>query len=106
MLLARKSLTVGTLPRYRNPYLVYALGVGTLGLYFVWWIVAVNRELRAFDARIGGQARCCRWPFLITLGAPLGVPQFLAVEHTAARIERLPRPPPACRVPATRRPAC
>jgi uncharacterized membrane protein (DUF485 family) len=85
VLLARESLTVGTLPRYRNPYTVYALGVLTLGLYFVWWIVAVNREVRAFDARIGGR------PLLsavsITLGAPLGVPQFLAVEHTAARIE-------------------
>lgn len=89
VLLAREILTAGVLPKRRRPYLVGLLGILTLGLYWVWWVFAVNRELRAFDERIGGQA----WVSMaaVSLGAPLGVPQFLAIHRTGARIEAAQR---------------
>ncbi|HEX3827400.1 MAG TPA: DUF4234 domain-containing protein [Sporichthyaceae bacterium] len=85
-LLARETLTVGKLPRYRNPYRVCALGLLTLGLYWVWWVYAINRELRAFDNRI--RCRPAVSAAAVVFGAPFGVPQFLAMENTAARIEK------------------
>jgi hypothetical protein len=86
VLLSRDTLTMGVLPRYRNPYRVCAFGLLTVGLYWVWWIYRMNRELRAFDARLGG--RPAGVAAAVVFGAPFGVPQFQAVERTAARIER------------------
>jgi membrane-associated phospholipid phosphatase len=86
VLLSRETLTLGALPRHRNPYRVAAFGLLTLGLYWVWWVYAVNRELRAFDARIGGRPAVAA--AALVLGAPFGVPQFLAIERTGQRIER------------------
>jgi hypothetical protein len=86
VLLARETLTVGTLPKHRNPYAVCALGMATLGLYWVWWVYTINRELKAYDERIA--CRPAISAVAVVVGAPFGVPQFLAIENTAARIAR------------------
>jgi hypothetical protein len=84
------------LPRHRDPWLVGALGVATLGLYWIYWVWQVNRELRRFDER--NAARPGLSAMAVSLGAPLAVPQFLAVHRTGRRIEAAQR---AAGIPAT-----
>lgn len=96
VLLSRETLTCGSLPKKRNPYRVYALGIGTLGIYFVVWFLRTNRELRAFDERIECSYRAETTAF--ALGWPIGVPQFISLHRMGRRIEEAQR---AAGIPAT-----
>jgi hypothetical protein len=97
VLLAREVLTVGVLPRRRDPWMVGALGLATIGLYWIFWVWQINRELRSFDERIRARPACSA--AAVSLGAPLAVPQFLAIHHIGLRIEAAQRAagiPPTC----------
>ena len=100
VLLSRETLTYGALPKRRNPYRVYALGLATLGIYWVVWFLRANRELARFDERIGGSYKVDTTAF--GLGWPIGVPQFIALHRMARRIEDAQR---AAGIPATCDPA-
>ncbi len=100
VLLSRETLTCGSLPKKRNPYRVYALGIATLGIYFAVWFLYTNRELRAFDERIEGPCRAETTAF--ALGWPLGFPQFITLHRLGRRIEAAQR---AAGIPATCDPA-
>jgi len=96
VLLARDVLTMGALPRRRDPWMVGALGLMTIGLYWVFWVWRVNHELRRFDERIPGRPALSA--AAVSLGAPFAVPQFLAIHRTGQRIEAAQR---AAGIPAT-----
>jgi hypothetical protein len=89
VLLNRETLTYGLAPRRRNPYLVYVLGVLTLGMYWVAWFLNTNRELAAFDERIPGSFGVDATAF--ALGWPVGIPSFFALHRMGRRIEAAQR---------------
>jgi hypothetical protein len=96
VLLARDVLTVGVLPKRRDPWMVGALGLATIGLYWVFWVWQVNRELRRFDERIA--ARPALSAAAVSVGAPLAIPQFLSIYRIGRRVELAQR---AAGIPAT-----
>lgn len=100
VLLSRETLTYGALPKRRSPLRVYALGLATLGIYWVVWFLRANRELARFDERIPGSPKVDTAAF--ALGWPIGIPQFIALHRMARRIEDAQR---AAGIPATCDPA-
>lgn len=100
VLLSREILTCGVAPKRRNPTKVWALGIFTLGIYWVVWFLRTNRELARFDERIPGSFKVDTTAF--ALGWPVGIPQFVALHRMARRIEDAQR---AAGVPRTCDPA-
>jgi hypothetical protein len=69
----------------RPPLAVAVLGVVTLGVYFMVWWYAVNREVHDLGARVDPLVAL----LAVTAGAFLVVPPFVSAYNTAERVAEL-----------------
>jgi hypothetical protein len=78
--------------RIRSPWLVFGLTVLTLGVYWFAWYYLINRELRDFGRRRGGEGLAKSDPqaslLAVTAGVLLVVPAVISLVNTTRRIRR------------------
>ena len=103
-------ITHGPLKRtkVRNPLIVFALVIPTLGIYYLVWYYKINRERRDLGRASAQQERLGEHPgtslMAITLGWLLVIPPFVSMYRTFRRIAAAPRDPrrPGARKPVAR----
>lgn len=70
--------------RIQNPWAAWGLTLVTLGVYHIFWWYRINKELRDFDSRIGGDPTKSMLALLI--GWVIIIPPFVTFFGTAGRI--------------------
>jgi hypothetical protein len=81
--------------KLRQPWVVVALCVLTLGIYALVWYYKINREMRDFgiEQRDNELAKSRPWVSLlaVTLGALLVVPRLVSLIRTVLRLQSVER---------------
>jgi hypothetical protein len=81
---ARTASVRGAIVRIRHPWGVFVLTIVTLGIYYLYWYYATNRELRDY----GIPVRPSLSLLAITVGGLLLVPPFVSEWRYFVRIGR------------------
>lgn len=82
--MARTVTVRGAIVRIRHPWGVFTIAIVTLGIYYLYWYYATNRELRDYGIRVVPSLSL----YAITVGGLLLVPPFVSEWRYYGRIVR------------------
>lgn len=80
-----RQLAEGVVVKRRNPWGAWALGLVTLGIYYLVWYYKINKELRDYP-RASIQVEPVVALIAITIGSLIIVPPYVSIYNTGKRV--------------------